>query len=123
MPSFIERERIRLETIDKEREQRKNDKEARYRAWLEKPTRRPLPGYEKLAKWRRRLVYGTIISMSCCAVEVLFLYDTCFIGDYGFPIIFISLGWFFIAFALMFDYGIYKRWEGKKPYFFRWKGP
>jgi hypothetical protein len=121
MESFIEKERIRLETKSKAREQRKTDKEARYRAWLEKPTR-PLPSYERLAKWRRRLAYASLLSVSGCTIEVFFFYYTCFIGDYGFPIIFISLGWIFGMFALMFDYGIYRRWDGKKPYFFKWEG-
>lgn len=121
MPSFIEKERIRIETRRNEKEQRRIDKEARYRAWLENPTRY-LPEYEKLAKYRKWLVYGVFISMFCCSIEVLFLYDTCWIGDFGFPIIFISLAWIFTAFALMFDYGIYRRWDGKKPYYFNWKG-
>lgn len=120
MQSFIEKERIRLETRSKNREQRRIDKERRYRAWLEKPTR-PLPSYERLAKWRRILAYASFISITCCSIEVLFFYYTCWIGDYGYPIIFISLGWIFGGLAAMFDYSIYKRWEGKKIYFLNWK--
>jgi len=119
MPSFIEKERLRLETREIAKEQHRIDKEMRYRVWLENPTRR-LPDYERLAKWRKWLAYASGVSMACCSIEVIFFFDTCFIGDIGFPFIFIFLGWIFITFSLMIDYGIYKRWDGKKPYFFNW---
>jgi hypothetical protein len=117
--SLIEKEKLRLEIKSKDREQRKIDKERRYRAWLENPDR-PLPSYERLARWRRWLAYGAFISMICCSIEVVFFFDTCLMGDIGFPFIFMFLGWIFGAFALMFDYGIWRRWDGKKPCFFNW---